>query len=377
MKSVKYDYVVIGAGIFGLYLATKLSEKHPKKKIIVLEYDHKPFQRASFINQARVHNGYHYPRSLSTALKSASYYNRFIKDYSFAINKNFKKIYAISSSFSYANSENFQKFCSAAKIPCKSISQNNFFKKNVIEEAFLTEEHGLDSVRIMEHFISIINKTKNLDIKFNSRIKNINKKNDSFFIKLHDMEVSSPFVVNSSYASLNQILNLFEFNMFKLKYELAEIALCNVSKNIAKIGITIMDGPFCSLMPFGFSGLHSISAVHYTPHKTCESDLPNFDCQNKNLNCNENTLDNCNLCVEKPQTNWSSMHQLAKKYFKEDIKMNYVKSLYAVKAILKNSELSDSRPTVIKEFSKNPTFISVLSGKFNTIYDLDEIIKKY
>jgi len=32
------------------------------------------------------------------------------------------------------------------------------------------------------------------------------------------------------------------------------------------------------------------------------------------------------------------------------------------------------RPTVIKIFSKNPTFISVLSGKINTIYDLDEVL---
>jgi len=38
------------------------------------------------------------------------------------------------------------------------------------------------------------------------------------------------------------------------------------------------------------------------------------------------------------------------------------------------SELDDSRPTVIREFNKNPRFISVLSGKINTIYDLDEFI---
>lgn len=35
--------------------------------VLVLEYDEAPFQRATYINQARVHMGYHYPRSLSTA----------------------------------------------------------------------------------------------------------------------------------------------------------------------------------------------------------------------------------------------------------------------------------------------------------------------
>jgi tRNA G37 N-methylase Trm5 len=71
------------------------------------------------------------------------------------------------------------------------------------------------------------------------------------------------------------------------------------------------------------------------------------------------------------------MNQLAMKYLKESINLNYVKSLYAVKAILKSSEITDSRPTIVKEFSKNPTFISVLSGKFNTMYDLDEILEQY
>ena len=90
MKTKYYDYIIIGAGIYGLYIATKLSAEYPLKKICILEYDDKPFQRASYINQARVHNGYHYPRRLSTALKSSHYYNRFINDYSFAINKTFE-----------------------------------------------------------------------------------------------------------------------------------------------------------------------------------------------------------------------------------------------------------------------------------------------
>jgi L-2-hydroxyglutarate oxidase LhgO len=81
MKISGYDYIIIGAGIYGLYITRKLTQKYPNKKICLLEYDSEPFQRASFINQARVHNGYHYPRSLSTALKSAHYYNRFNKDY--------------------------------------------------------------------------------------------------------------------------------------------------------------------------------------------------------------------------------------------------------------------------------------------------------
>ena len=45
-----------------------------------------------------------------------------------------------------------------------------------------------------------------------------------------------------------------------------------------------------------------------------------------------------------------------------------------MKPILMSSEIDDSRPTVIKKYSENPTFVAVLSGKINTVYDLDEVL---
>ena len=68
------------------------------------------------------------------------------------------------------------------------------------------------------------------------------------------------------------------------------------------------------------------------------------------------------------------MSRLSKEYLKEDISINYEKSLFAIKPILKSSEIDDSRPTIIKMHSDNPTFISVLSGKINTFYDLEEVL---
>ena len=46
-----------------------------------------------------------------------------------------------------------------------------------------------------------------------------------------------------------------------------------------------------------------------------------------------------------------------------------------MKPILKASEIDYSRQTVIKVASKGPTLVSVLSGKINTVYDLDEFLK--
>ena len=71
----KYDLVIIGAGIYGLYAS--LNENFSQKKILIIEKEKDMLTRASYINQARVHNGYHYPRSISTAKTSAKYFNKF------------------------------------------------------------------------------------------------------------------------------------------------------------------------------------------------------------------------------------------------------------------------------------------------------------
>ena len=134
-----------------------------------------------------------------------------------------------------------------------------------------------------------------------------------------------------------------------------------------------MDGPFFSIMPFGLSEYHSLTSVTFTPHVTSYNSLPTFECQ-KGTECSEGTLFNCNKCPHKPKSAWPYMSRLADKYLKEEYAYEYAQSLFSMKPILKSSEVDDSRPTAIRKASENPTFISVLSGKINTVYDLDRYL---
>ena len=159
-----------------------------------------------------------------------------------------------------------------------------------------------------------------------------------------------------------------------IKYELCEVILCEVSDNIKNIGLTVMDGPFFSVMPFGKTGYHSITTVSKTPHITCYDKLPTFDCQQYRADCTPEETANCNSCQFKPQSAFHEMKQIAKKYLREDIEIKYVKSLFTLKPIIKASEIDDSRPTIIRQYSEKPDFYTVFSGKINTMYDLDSIL---
>ena len=370
----QFDKIIIGAGLYGLYSALFCGKKG--EKILVIEHDVEAFSRATYINQARVHMGYHYPRSYSTAKKSADYYVRFLEDYNFCIHNKFDKIYAISKTFSWTNSAQFEKFCIDTNIPCEPINIKEYFKPEFTEGAYLSKECSYDAQLLKEYFLNEISKYPSIEIRYETHIVGVEKKEKTYILKTYrDEFLQTEFVLNATYASINQILKLFNEKPIKIKYELCEVILCKVSDNLKNAGVTLMDGPFFSLMPFGKTGYHSLTAVHYTPHKTCNEVLPTFNCQEKSNNtCSSTKLANCNTCIAKPKTSWPHMYALAKKYLNDDVTIEYVESLFSIKPILQESEIDDSRPTVIKEFSNMPKFISVLSGKINTVYDLDTIL---
>jgi hypothetical protein len=369
-----YDKIIIGAGLYGLYAAEFCGKRN--QKVLVLEYDKEPFMRATYINQARVHMGYHYPRSYSTAIKSAGYFNRFVEDYGFSIHSQFDKVYATSAQFSWTDEAQFRQFCSASNIKCEEVNPTKYFNEGMCDGAFLTQEYTYDASILKEYFIKETHKYPNITFKYNARIKTIVQTSTSFEIVLESGEVySCDFLLNATYASSNQIINKLGYDPFGIKYELCEIILCDVKESLKNVGITVMDGPFFSIMPFGKTGYHSLTSVTFTPHMTSYDSLPTFDCQSEILEeCSPESLGNCNICSRKPESAWPYMSSMAKKYLKEEYGFNYVTSLFSVKPILKASEIDDSRPTVIKQFSSSPTFVSVLSGKINTVYDLDEVL---
>ena len=127
---------------------------------------------------------------------------------------------------------------------------------------------------------------------------------------------------------------------------------------------------------FGKTGCHSLTSVTFTPHTTSYEGVPTFGCQKKSEGfCSPVHLGNCNDCPAKPVTAFPYMANLARKYMLDDYKFEYRQSLFSMKPILMSSEIDDSRPTVIRKYSSNPTFVGVLSGKINTVYDLDEVLR--
>jgi len=367
-----FDKIIIGAGLYGMYTALFCAGRG--ENVLVLEYDSSPFERATYINQARIHMGYHYPRSLSTAVTSRGYFDRFVEDFGFCINKEFKKIYATSTNLGWTNAGQYKKFCKDADIPCDEVSTEIYFKEGMCDGAFITTEYAYDAQKIKKRFVEETGKLPNVKTIYDARIKSIENTGGYYLFSLATGEkYKTGFVINTTYASINQIHAMLGFSALPIKYELCEIILCKPSEKLKNLGITVMDGPFFSIMPFGDKGLHSLTSVTFTPHVTSFETVPTFDCQTRSGDyCTQQALGNCNTCPAKPESAWRYMSHLAKKYLKDDYGFEYVESLFSIKPILIASEIDDSRPTIIRRYSENPHFISAFSGKINTVYELDK-----
>ena len=367
-----WDKIIVGAGLYGLYAAEQCGARG--QRVLVLEKDPGPFMRATYINQARVHMGYHYPRSYSTAIKSAGYFERFCRDYGFCLLTEFDQVYATSAHFSWTNAEQFRKFCAAAHIRCDDVSPEKYFNPGQCDGAFLTTEYTYDAQILKKHFLEKLAALPNVTIAYSHKPESVQRTGSVWQVRAGDITAEAPFLLNATYAGVNELHAMLGFEPFAIKYELCEIILCTVDERLKNTGVTVMDGPFFSLMPFGRTGLHSLTSVTFTPHVTSYDSL--FACQARSGGCcRPGDLANCDSCPARPESAWPMMSQLARKYLREEYGFAYSHSLFSMKPILKASEIDDSRPTVIRQYTGDPVFVSVLSGKINTVYDLDEVLR--
>ena len=375
----KFDFVVIGGGIFGCYAALYLAGKGAH--VALIEKEDRLFQKASLVNQARLHGGYHYPRSIATAAMSDAHKTRFTEEHRDFVNSSFEKYYAIDRFGSFTDPSQFERFCSYLKIPCERISEHALFNFSRLEALYKTNEHSFDPVLLGNYYREKVEKEKSIRLFTQSVVKTTAKIGNLWQIELekHDstkspkLTFSTPAVINATYAATNAVNGLFSLGTLELSHEISEIAFLG-SKVFANKGLTVMDGPFGSIMPYGLSGLLSLSSVAYTHHKISLEDMPTFDCQvADDPNCRPAAPGICTECARRPETNSRKMLAQMEQYFSTEVDFQYLFSYYTIKSKLRASHIDDGRPTEIVKLSESPQFYCLFAGKINSIYEIEQV----
>jgi glycine/D-amino acid oxidase-like deaminating enzyme len=357
-SSCDYDAVVIGGGFYGSFLAAALGHRLPRVRLIEKEND--LMTRASYVNQARVHGGYHYPRSFMTALRSALNFPRFLLDFSSCIDDSFEKVYAIARQGSMVSSYQFRTFCRNIAAPVRPApdSIRRLFNSNLIDEVVCVRECSFDAARL-RGLMRVRLEEAGVGISLASEVRRILPGADGrLLVELQDGgEFSAGAIFNCAYSQINTILRNSELPMLGLKHELTELALIEPPDELQQIGVTVMDGPFFSTMPFPALGLHSLSHVRYTPHESWrEPELVRDP--------------HAYLAERSPESRFTFMLKDSQRYLPCMQGARYVKSLFEVKTVLVQNEVDDGRPILFRCQPGNPDFTTVLGAKIDNIYDV-------
>lgn len=358
------DAVIIGGGFYGTAIAIYLAKQRGLKRITLVEREPTLLARASYNNQARVHNGYHYPRSFTTAYRSRVNLPKFIQDWPDAVKLDFTKLYAIARCNSKVTAKQFERFCReiGAEIQQADSKLQALFEPRLIEDVFLVEEYAFDSTKLARWAEQEL-KENGVQIRLESRVTAILNGQDMLQVIMqpnrgHEELISCRYVFNCTYSGLNQFKGNFLGTKTGLKHEITEMALMQMPPVLEGLGVTVMDGPFFSMMPFPARGLHTLSHVRYTPHLHWD-DQQDVDPYQK-------------LKQYERATRVDRMVRDVGRYLPAALKAKYIDSLFEIKTVLVKNESDDGRPILFEKHLDLLGCYSILGGKIDNIYDVLE-----
>jgi len=360
--SNSYASVIVGGGFYGARLALALRARGGP--VLLVEREPHLLGRASLRNQARVHNGYHYPRSILTAVRSRQNYDRFRSDYQDCLFEEFDHYYAIARNDSRTTAGQFVEFCRRVGAPVSQAPEaiRKLFDPSRIEEVVLVRECAFDAVMLRETLSARL-RSEGVEVLTDCRATRIVRDGGrlrvDWFREGEAGSAAASQLYNCTYSALNSILASSGASVIPLKRELTEMALVEPPEELRDVGVTVMDGPFFSMMPYpSRPGLCTLSHVRYTPHKAWFDEEGSVAADTEALRHGH-------------ATRFPHMIRDAARFLPAIRGARYVESLFEIKGIMPRSEQDDSRPILFRESPEIPGLINVLGAKIDSVYDVE------
>ena len=366
--TLPYGAIVVGGGFYGARLALQLRRRG--LRVLLVEREARLLERASLRNQARVHNGYHYPRSVLTSLRSRFNYARFLQDYGDCADQSFPHYYAIARGVSKVTAAQFAEFCRRIEAPFRPAPDtvHALFDRVRIDAVFQVEECAFDAARLRERVMRDLD-AERVDIALETEATSVAPCSIGARVVLRDRRAEwsadASLVLNCTYSGINRLLASSNAAIIPAKHELAELALVEPPAALAGAAVTVMDGPFFSLMPYPSRGLFTLSHVRYTPHCNWadESESP--------------ARDAASVLAERlrqPASRFEHMVRDAARYLPVIRESRYVDSIWEIKTLMPRSEQDDSRPILLRRCTEHPSMFTVLGAKIDSVYDVEDAL---
>ncbi len=349
---------VIGGGIFGSVAALEFAQSG--HEVTVFEASNSLISRASAVNQARLHTGMHYPRDYDTALSARNDHDDFAGYFRQAIQP-VQQHYAIGHN-SNVGFEDFLSFGERIGNSPKVVEAGQWFRKGVVAGVLKVEESSIDFPILRDLLEQKLSKS-GARVRLSDPVIGLTD-GESPSIETNALRFEFDRVVVATYALAQRFANEVDISFPPMKTQVTEVVLGKISA-LEGTGITLMDGPFWSTMPFGQSKLHSLTSVPYTP--LIETTSGQLTCQSLHGNCGKVALDDCNGCAFLPGSNAKKIVSQFLGDVKEHIEFTESHSLFAVKSLPTGPyyENTAARPSHTY-YSNTGNIVVVHSGKIGS-----------
>lgn len=352
---MRWDAIVLGGGLYGCKVALALRAAGVKK-VMLVEPGHLG-SGATTVNQNRVHGGYHYPRSIQTADSAQKNYNRFLIDHATVIEANDQHIYGIGEG-SFTTPTEFEAAMKRVGAPLTECRRPDWCTNRVL--ATYVVEEVVFNIRKMRLLLKTQLQQAGITRMYNyGRI--IYADDRSVVVALTPELLSkkaefveADYVFNCTYGHIDEVGARVKTPLQK---EWCEVALVMAPKKIQKMDITIMDGPFWSLMKYPSEVCHALTHVTHTVHDRW---FPPKDQAPELLR----------------GSNFDNMIDDASRYVPIMQDCRRCGSLWTTRVVLADNEPDDGRPILWEHDERSPRLISILGSKFNSVYDAMGMIEK-
>lgn len=348
---ISMNIAVVGGGIFGCTTAWMLAKDGHSVDLYEKEKD--ILQAASGINQYRLHQGYHYPRSKETILLAKEGQKSFRAVYEEAVIEDpVEHYYCVAKEKSFLSAAQ----CCAIWNEC-GLS----YKKTNLH---LVKRANIDlTVRVREQLIDPEKLRELCWQKLRAHGVNVLLHTEAKEKALHRYD----FVVIATYASNNAFLSKFPHAKKEYQFELCEKPVLKLPSQFAHKSVMVLDGPFMNFNPFGKTGHFVMGHVVHAIHHKNIGEYPDTPKKFK-------PLLNRGVIAKPPITNIKKMLAAAEQFFPGIAKnAQHVGSMFTVRTVPPYREHDDARPTLVEQISDR--LVLVFSGKIVTCMDAAEQVR--
>ena len=268
-SSKRPKVAVLGCGIFGALVSLELARRGAH--VVVFERNIDVLQGASLNNQNRLHLGYHYPRDETTAIQCKEGFQRFRDRFSGCVSEGFPNAYFIASEGSHTNASDYRSFLERVGLAYHEIDIEEFTPTLTnVDIGVSTAETVYDS-RLLAGQIAKMLCADNVQLVLSMEVEKVRRRGDTYTLYSKTECLGEfDFVVNCTYANHNKFNAELEVPSPVFQYEYTMVPIIRWGQE--RCGITVMDGPFMTVLPFGKSDDFLLYHVRHAVVETIVAD---------------------------------------------------------------------------------------------------------